>query len=410
MWLFYLIAFLILVAGLIVFIKRQEIALWEWLVSAGVAFVLAGIFHAIAFHGMTADEELWSGKIVLAKQYSAWKEYYEEAIYRTETTTTTDSDGNTHTESHQVFDHWEPETRWHSEYWVLYSDIDTEYNVSKDEYLATVKNFGGHTKSVKGDRTTGEHASRMIDGDPNDYETRPDNGYIMPVIDQRNFVNRIKAAPTVFSYGKVDPSEPVYEYPLLQDWHKSDRVMGSAQGKINQRLWDEMSARLGPSKQVNVIIVGFGNQSIDIAMRQEAKWVGGKKNDIVICYGGASPDKADWCHVFSWSEREDCKINLRNIVLENKIGDNLIPLIENEVKANFVRKNWHQFDYISIEPPTWSYITYFGTLILVQVGIWLYNFMNCADKDSPSGNPWRGTTFHPNLYRRKFPLDFTRRF
>lgn len=384
MWIFYFIAFLVLVIGLILFIKNKEVALWEWLLSAGVAFVLAGIFHAIAFNGMTADEELWSGKIVLAKQYSAWQEYYEEAVYRTETTTTKDSEGNVHTESHQVFDHWEPHRRWHQEHHTMYADFNSQYSVGRDEYLMTVRNFGGNVKTVAGDRRTGEHNSRMIGGDPNDYETKPDNGYIMPCVEERKFVNRIKAAPTVFSYGKVEANEPVYEYPLPRDWRRSDRVMGNAKNQINQRLWDEMSARLGPSKQVNVIIVGFGNQSIDIAMRQEAKWVGGKKNDLVICYGGVDPYKADWCHVFSWSEREDCKINLRNIVLENKIGDSLVPLIEKEVRATFVRKDWHKFDYISIQPPTWSYVTYFSVLFVLQIGIWIFNFRNGADKDNPS--------------------------
>lgn len=412
MWIFYSIAFLILVIGLILFIKNSQIALWEWLTSAGVAMLTAIIFHAIAFHGMTADQELWSGRIILAKQFSAWREYYEEAVYRTETREWTDSEGNSHSESYQVFDHWEPHRRWHDEHFVLYSDIATQYNVSKDEYLTTVRNFGAKTIAVRGDRTTMEHASRMIDGDPNDYETRPENGYIMPVIDQRSFVNRIKAAPTVFSYVKVGPEVPVYEYPWMQDWHKSDRVMGEAKGKINQRLWDEMSARLGPTKQVNVIIVGFGNQSIEMGMLQEAKWIGGKKNDVVICYGSSKPDKADWCHVFSWSEREDCKVNIRNVILSNKIGDNLIPLIENEIKQNFVRKDWHKFDYITISPPTWAYVTFFIVLLITQVGIWLFNFFNVADKENPSMSnriSRYGLSRSMKIKDMKFNLDFLRR-
>jgi hypothetical protein len=239
--------------GLVLFIKNKQIALWEWLLSAGTGFVLAGIFHAAAFNGMTADEELWSGKIVLAKQFSAWREYYEEAVYK-DVKVGEDEDGNAIYES--KFDHWESHRRWHSEHFTLYSDIDTSYGVSKEEYNAAVKSFGSNVKAVRGDRTTMEHASRMIDGDPNDYETRPVNGFIMPVVEQKHFVNRIKAAPTVFSYVKVPPSVPVYEYPLPSNWRQSERVMGTAKGQISQRLWDEMSAKLGPSKQVNIIIVG----------------------------------------------------------------------------------------------------------------------------------------------------------
>lgn len=399
MWFFYTISCLILIIGLILFAKNKQIAIWEWLLSALVAFAVSGMFHAIAFHGMTADEEIWSGKVVLAKQYSAWKEYYEEAIYRTEyyedEEEYTDSEGNRKTrsvtKSRQVFDHWESRRRWHNEYFRLYSNISTEYGVGKDEYHDVVRQFSNPTIAVQGDRRTGEHNSRMIDGDPNDYETRPNNGITVPVIDQRSFVNRIKAAPTVFSYGKVDPKEPVYNYPLVNNWRRSDRLMGVASSQLNQRLWDEMNARLGPLRQVNVIMVGFKDMSIDVAMIQEAKWVGGKKNDMVICYGiNGNTNMADWVHVFSWSEREDCKSNLRDIVLQNPINNNMIPLIEKEILLNFVRKDWHKFDYITIEPPTWAYVWFFVVLGITQAGIWTFGFLNGVDKDGVKANyPYR---------------------
>ena len=53
---------------------------------------------------------------------------------------------------------------------------------------------------------------------------------------------------------------------------------------ISARKWDELNARLGPSKQVNLIIVRL--KMPQEARDLEAKWVGGKKNDLVLTYDG----------------------------------------------------------------------------------------------------------------------------
>ncbi len=381
---FYAFSFFVSILGFILFVKNDRVALIEWAIATLVAFGTSGIFHASAFYGMTDDKEIWSGKIVLAKQFSAWKEYYETAVYREERYKSgTDSNGNAVYSTKRVFDHWESHRRWHDEYFVLYSDIDTSYRVDKNKYLSVVREFGGQIRSVPGDRTTFNHASRMIDGDKNDYETEPINGCIHPIAEERSFTNRIKAAPSVFSYGKLDAaeSEGLFEYPYIYSNFETGRVMGSAKNVISTRKWDEMNAVLGPTKYVNLIIIGFLNNDISAAIRQESKFVGGKKNDVVICYGGTKADKADWVHVFSWTEREDFKGNLESIILENTIGDSILPLISNEVVKTYELKDWDKFDYISIEPRPVHYMWFFIIIALTQVGIWIFNLVNTFGKE-----------------------------
>ena len=383
MILFYLFAFIPIIIGLVLWLKSKTILWQEWLIGCGAAFMVSMVMHMIAVIGMTDDIETWSGRITLAKQFSAWREYYEEAIYRTEYYTETesyyDSDGNRHTrtvqKSRRVFDHWEPRKRWHDEYFRMYSDIDTTYSIDKNEYLYLVSVFSNQM-SVLGDRTTFEHNSKMIDGDRYDYESRPVSGYVYPVTRLMHFENRIKAAPTVFSFMKVPSNIPVFNWPENPNFRKSDRLVGDAKNKINILKWDQMNAVLGPIKQVNVIMVGFTNQSSIMFDYQQAKWIGGKKNDIVLCYGENSLGMEDWVRVFSWSEREDCKRNLESILLENPIDDNIIPLIQKEILTNFERKDWHKFDYISIDPPTWAFPVYFMLMILTQVGLYIFFHKN----------------------------------
>ncbi len=157
--------------------------------------------------------------------------------------------------------------------------------------------------------------------------------------------------------------------------------MGCAKNVISTRKWDEMNAVLGPTKYANIIIMGFLNQDIDVAIRQEAKFIGGKKNDIVICYGGVKPDKADWVHVFSWTEREDFKSNLESVILENPIGDSILSLISNEIVKSYELKDWDKFDYISIEPRPVHYMWFFIIISLTQIGIYVFNLVNDFGKE-----------------------------
>ena len=378
----YILAFIPVIIGLVLWLKSSTIIWQEWAGGTFLAFFIAVLMHICAVVGMTDDIETWSGRIVLTKQFSAWREYYEEAIYRTEYYTETesyyDSDGNRHTrtvqKSRRVFDHWESRRRWHKEYFQMWSDIDTSYDIPKEEYLRLVSLFS-NLVTVAGDRRTGEHNSRMIDGDKNDYESRPVSGYIYPVTRLMHFENKIKAAPTVFSFIKVPTNIPVYEWPENPRFRISDRLIGDASKKINILAWDQMNAIIGPLKQVNVIMIGFTNQSSSIFDYQQAKFIGGKKNDIVLCYD-MNGTNTDWARVFSWSEREDCKRNLETIILSNPIDDTIIPLIHKEILTNFVRKDWHKFDYITIDPPGWLYPTYIFILLLTQIGLYVYFHMN----------------------------------
>ena len=74
-------------------------------------------------------------------------------------------------------------------------------------------------------------------------------------------------------------------------------------------------------------------------------------------------------------------------MLEHPINDDLIPLIAQEVAQNYVIKDWSKFDYISIDPPSWSYWVYFILLAATQIG--LYVFFHKNDFGKTSGTYYR---------------------
>lgn len=391
MYTLYFIALIPLIAGLVMFIKNRSINIWEWIGSSIIAFIIAGIFHIIAVKGMTDDVETWSGRITSIRQFSEWQEAYEEAIYRTETYTTTDSEGNVETHTREVFDHWEDRTRWHREHHEAYSDINTEYSIGKPEYEKLVKLFG-EVHPVKGVRTTWEHSSHMIAGDKNDYVSTPVSGFIYPITDLRHFENRIKAAPSTFSFIKVPTNISVFSYPKNANWRQSDRLIGEAKKLIDIKLFDDMNARLGPAKKVNVIMIGFKNQDTIMGNWQEAKFIGGKKNDVVICFN-ISGTNTTWAKTFGWTDRKIVNANIDTIVLNNPINNTILPKIEQEIKKNYMLKDWNSFSYITIDPPPWCIWVYVLVMCIVQGGLWFWFHINEFDRDDDRSG---GIYFNPN--------------
>lgn len=384
---FYVFAVIPFVVGGILWATGKKVVWAEWLGGAAVGFAMAGIFHALSMVGQTADVETWSGQLTGGRHYARWQEFYEEAIYKTEYYTVderyTDSDGNRRTrkvrKSRRVFSHWEDRQRWHEARYTVNSNIGTEYSISHDEFYRIAATWNGVT-AVKGTRTTGEHNSKMIGGDPNDYATSNSTGFVWPVTKLVDFENRIKATPTTFSYAKVPESVKVFPYPENRNPFVSDRLLGSAT-IVNIFAFDQMNARLGPRKKVNVILVGFGDKGSQLGQWQEAAWVGGKKNDVVITWGGLNKQPT-WVRAFGWTEKKICLRNIESIVLEKGITDETLPLIEAEIVANYVIKDWKKFDYIKVPAPMWSIITYILVAAVSQSGFWWWAHANGLDKES----------------------------
>lgn len=49
----------------------------------------------------------------------------------------------------------------------------------------------------------------------------------------------------------------------------------------------------------------------------------------------------------------------------------MLDLIEKEIAASYKIKDWSAFDYITIEPPSWSYWV-FGIVLILSQGVFYY--------------------------------------
>lgn len=372
---FYVIACLPLVISIILYFRNKEIHIIESIILTAIGFIISGIFHWCAVSSMLSDTETLSGQVISATQHSAWVEAYDKAIYYDETyyvmvtrsrSVGTGKDRRTEyytdreRRTREVFSHFEHRTRQHPESFTMIDSFGITRTIDKITFQEIITKFG-KVDSFLGDRTNNgyrESNNRMVGGDLNDYMVTNVNKYIFPVTMTQTWENKAKASPSKFSFKKVpeNVSSLVYEYPKNNNPLISDRLVGLA--SFNGLLWDQMNSRIGPSKKVNVIAVNFGiNASEILADYQEAYWFGGKKNDVVICFGTNKVEgtgdisRPAWCKAFGWTEEKECLKNIENIIINNGIYNETIPLIEKELVSNYKIKDWSKFDYLTVEIP-----------------------------------------------------------
>lgn len=383
MWTYYLIAIVPCIIGFIIKRFDDKVSYKEWISGSILAFIIAGVMHLCTIKGMLEDQETWSGQIINATYYPEWVEEYQVAIYRTEYRPTMhiDSDGDLRTgiESYQVFDHYEPRHRTHN----AYAEAFGSYGADGQTYPISVSSFEDFARQF-GDRTTSRATKKGFDGgDPNIYTTKNLTKAVIPIVTTKSFENKIKASPSTFSYDKVPKDIPVFDYPANNNVWVSDRLLGDAKNKISIEELDKMNARLGPVKKVNVIIIGFNSADSKLGHYQEEKFIGGKKNDIVICYGMGALEGDEvqmvWTRCFGWCENDQLKRNIEKIFMEHPVNNDILPLIEEQIRKDYVKKEWSKFDYIKVKPTAGWYWTLCIIMFAIQIALYLFFHMNDPD-------------------------------
>lgn len=372
MWLFWLLAFVPVFLGGYLYATRHEVDIREWLGGSAIAFAMAGLFQYMAFAGMTNDTETWSGGVTQVIHYPRWVEEVEHRHY--------DKKGN-YTGSTYSY-------TTHHEYWEAVTSVQADHRIDQEFYFQLRAKLGGTVRSEW------KYKSGFYSGDHNIYITDNTANFLFPVTAPKTFTNRVKAAPSLFSYRPVPPGSPVFEYPKNANWMASDRLLGGAKSDITLWHFDCMNARLGASKKVNVIMCGFPGDASSVADLQESKWIGGRKNDLVICYSNSYHKPAHWARVFGWTESDLAKKHLEQIMLEHNVDDSILPLIEAEIWRNYTIKDWSKFDYITIEPPGWAYVVYLLVMAVWVCGYWYWALNNEIDKEGSIPNRYGMSTVY----------------
>lgn len=368
--LFYLVALIPIIFGAILWITNRHIVWKEWLGGAVISLVIASGFHAVSVLSLGMDKETWSGQVSSVTHYPYWKAQWQEAVYRTETYYTGVGENRTmHTR--RVFSHYETRTRHYPERWEASTTLDQEIDISEKFHNDIKVLFGNQVD------TQTPYKANFVSGDRNIYVVYNKSGAIVPVTDSRMWKNKIRYAKSVFSFVEVPESisKDLYEWPENKNVFESNRVIGLAKDSISTKNWDILNSEVGPIKGINLIIIGFDSHDAMLGQYQEAMWFGGKKNDLVICYGPTN-DAPTWSYVFGWTEESLIKQNIQSLILEQGVTESIIPLVKSEVIKSYKIKDWSKFDYITIEPPFYIYILYLIFTIAATIGYYYWSHNN----------------------------------
>lgn len=366
------LAFLIpVVFAILLFIFYRHQTQW-WEVSipmvATVIFIL--IAKAICVHSLTEDTEWLGGYVTEVQYYQPWDEQVScrHPIYCSRTVCS--GSGKTrscHTERY-VCGHMHPyDVDYHPEHWEAITTLN-DFGISQSRYNQLVLQFGTGKQFV--DLHRHYHS---IDGDMFSTKWDHNDEKLEPVAQEETYENRPKASHTIFHFQDLDSTEIAtykpFDYPPVID-HKQKTLLGYSDEKAHHEL-QVVNSEFGKSKQVRAFLLVFKNQPREAGLIQERYWQGGNKNEIVVCVGIDKDDNIMWGHTFSWTESTGVKIKIRNAIEnEQKINlSQIVNVIQDEVKFEWKRKDFHDFDYINIDPTITQIIVIYILTILVNVGL-----------------------------------------
>lgn len=204
-----------------------------------------------------------------------------------------------------------------------------------------------------------------------------------PVAVENAYENYVKAsAGSLFhDKGSVLTNLPVPAYPnTVFDYHYVNRALAVGVTVPDLAQWNLDIAnalrQLGPSKQVNFVVVFAGTSQTSYAQALEREWVGGKKNDVIVVLGTPKYPELSWVRVLSWTDREKFKVGLRDELLDMKVVDRsaVMAALTTATAASYQRKSMKDFEYLKydIEPPVWVLILAFVLSAGTSVGLSRY--------------------------------------
>lgn len=190
------------------------------------------------------------------------------------------------------------------------------------------------------------------------------------------YTNYIKGSPDSLFNHLVEKSGKynIPGYPNnIYDYYRYNRVVEVGVRLKNTPEFNEMLNKtlitLSPYKKVNIVPV-FTKYDQNFARALESKWLGGKRNDVVIVTG-LDGDKITWVKVFSWSKNSivnyELETNLKSMYnLDYALYNNIVV---STVKKHYIQRSPEEFKYLddAIKPSDWIVYTslmlsFFGSL------------------------------------------------
>lgn len=353
----------------------HKVVWWEFFIPLLPALMLIPLIKFTSEISQTHDVERWGGWVTEVRYYEDWDEWITKTCTK-QVQTGRDSKGNPTYTTHTYDCSYR---NYHPEHWVAYGSNGEELEISQSTY-STFKARFGTNKFVDMHRHYYHDDGDMYSSVwPNDERT------LSPLFTHHSYTNKVQANDGIFEYEHLTKEDIalLHQFSELNNNFNDPAILGNhAQKPEADRLLQHYNAKYGSVKQIRYWVLLFYNQPRSVGLKQEALWKGGNKNEFVICIN-LDNDKATWCHCFCWSPdghtgNDVMKIEVRDYV-EQQNNFNLVNIINETLRQtdkNWKRKSFKEFDYLSVQTPTWAMITIYITTLITTIIACFYAINN----------------------------------
>lgn len=345
---------------------------WELAIPLVISVILCGGAKVLAEYGATRDSELWGGWVLSSHYYEDWNEYIQRTCYRTSCS----GSGKNQVCTQIPYDC--SYVAYHPEYWTIQDSNEVEHNVSQSTYNHLVELFGVKPQFIDLGRYYYTN-----DGDMYQVLWPRTSETVTPVVTEHTYENRVQAARSVFSYVDISREDArtsgLFDYPEVSLFN-TPSVLGNCgenTQKANERL-SYYNAILGREKELRIWLLCFQGGDIQKGHLQEAYWVGGNKNEVVVTVGTNEDGAVSWVYPFSWTDDKTPIYEIRDFIAGQGRFDSVaaVDFIGPILKDEFVRKHFADFSYLTVDPPLWSIIATYVVMLLVNGGLGYFVVMN----------------------------------
>src|SRR6185437_416291 len=135
----------------------------------------------------------------------------------------------------------------------------------------------------------------------------------------------------------------------------------------------------GPKHQVDIILILTEEVDPTFAEAVRQKWIGGKKNDVVVIVGMTGAHELLWVDTVSWTQSETMKINIRDNVLAMHTfdGHKVLGIMAFEIDQGFNRRHMKEFKYLAsgVEPTKTQMIVLFIIAGILAIGMSIFCYL-----------------------------------
>lgn len=349
----------ILVAFILYKYFKHHTAWWEFFIPFAASLIFIFSAKQLIEYVQVSSDEYWGSFINRVEYYEDWNEY----IHRT----CTRSCGKNCTTTYDC-----SYVQYHPAEYRIVTTTGEKVSISEKEYYKLKYIFDN---SFFVDMRRNYHTD---DGDMYYSKWNGDSIKAIPVTTIHTYENRVKVADhSIFHFKEVTEQDikkyQLKEYPQIHDFYKLQTVIGDSSNDaiVADKKIQYINGLLGHKKEVAVLVLVFKNQPVEAAIYQKWYWKGANMNEFVICIGIDAERNVDWCMPISWTKNELLKTEVKDFVQsQQKLNLRLIAdYTQKQVYAKFKRLDFHQFDYLTVEPPLWAVILTYVLTIAINFGL-----------------------------------------